>query len=252
MRSLPGTRAVSRRRLQLLRALVNWHKAEHGAEKVDKRRKVSQLEGVGLPILDTGTYEFRSNPFKAGGDDMADVLGAWPREYDRFKSGAWPREYDRFKSGAWPREFNKFKAGAWPREFNKFKAGQTWDPYSDATFASGDDASFAMGRRGWGRFRKNWMRARIKQKRGALKLFRMLRQRNPKARALFAKLVSKARRGHPASKQAVRDIARAAKCPPRGRAARARKRVGPFWRGMKGADELHSDGLSIMEQLAGQ
>jgi len=49
-------------RKRLLKAMIDWHGAEHGGSV------------MGLPILDTGTSDFKVDPFKAGGETM-DVLG---------------------------------------------------------------------------------------------------------------------------------------------------------------------------------
>lgn len=168
-------------RKRLLRSLIDWHSAEHGDEmgvetyRVEKPRWVETFHGrnqsmvsknrfpgadtslvlkadkfakVGYPILDTGNFEFKTNPFKMGVEQMsnigarADVVpgsyqpgGGWFRHGDWQPGGGYwvredgtilhnPRSVGRVPRGTATARIRKGGGLAgWPRSFDPFKVG---------------------------------------------------------------------------------------------------------------------------------
>jgi hypothetical protein len=73
-------------RRRLLSALIDWNSAERLAVTKAPPHYYNKMEGhheVGLPVLDTGTKDWKEDPFKMGGNVMTQ------EEVNRFNLGAW-------------------------------------------------------------------------------------------------------------------------------------------------------------------
>jgi hypothetical protein len=85
-------------RRRLLSALIDWHAAEHVTPtKRPMPHYYNKMEGrheVGLPVLDTGTKDWKEDPFKMGHNQGVGMLTQ--EQVNRYNVGAWaPRRNGR-------------------------------------------------------------------------------------------------------------------------------------------------------------